>query len=743
MSNMKITGIFFGFLSLLPGLLIFSFYFDFSIINPSNITWIIQSGGDQMQHYLGSLAFRADEWHFPITKTTAICYPEGASIIYTDSNPLLSIIAKLFKSIFLPDQQFVGFWYLLCFILQSFLTYLVLFQQTNNRFYSILCSSILCMLPTQIFRISHENLMAFWLIILIIYILLSPTTTTKQKLTISYVTLILSLLIHAYISIMLIIMLGIYIVSIIYEKNKENKPWVSSTIIYSTLSTIGLLLTMWTLGYFYNKSVDEGLMGFGYFSMNLLAIYNPIYSSFSTILPSIPIKEGQYEGFQYIGFGNLSLWIIILLLFFYTTKSFTHKKILYLHLGILTIIIIIQLFLKVPIYQIGLFLLFYLFIYVTSKGIVSFNEKFKPLIWASIFCLFIALSNEIVIGEFRFLKIQLSEKTFFSSIFALIRSSGRFFWVSIHVFLLSNLILLYKYLSNKKFAYLLISTIIILQLIDISQLKDRINSNGDNTQETKIPEDQKDLILKSNIVNFLSNPDLDIIKLCLENRIPVNDFYMTHNPGKLTTAKKEKQRQDFFKNQTDSNSIFFYKIKDIPENKYVTIGSISYHNYIVNKTKTQSTNDSTKWYVKLNKTDSLKFITNKIKSGELVILAVKDEGYRNLPISFISQMDSLFGTKLSTFEFRNSYIAIFEKGQLLHESIDKNNLINYSRRWNNLEITIQSGGAHTGNISKTSIKDIDYSINERGFNMVSVKKTDHDYYVNIANFDTHEKKYSF
>ena len=82
-----------SFLAILIGTIVFCIFFDIHIINPKDISWILE--GDRLQHYIGSYAFRLDEWRFPFTKTNLIAYPEGVSIIYTDSNPLLSILFKI------------------------------------------------------------------------------------------------------------------------------------------------------------------------------------------------------------------------------------------------------------------------------------------------------------------------------------------------------------------------------------------------------------------------------------------------------------------------------------------------------------------------------------------------------------------------------------------------------------------------------------------------------------------------
>src|SRR5690606_16148106 len=110
----KKSAILFFWLSILIGGGVFSCYFDLSLVNSKNLSWLLD--GDKLQHYIGSYAFRADDWHFPITRTNLIAYPEGVSIVYTDSNPLLSVFFKLLRPIFPPEDQFFGLWFFLCWV---------------------------------------------------------------------------------------------------------------------------------------------------------------------------------------------------------------------------------------------------------------------------------------------------------------------------------------------------------------------------------------------------------------------------------------------------------------------------------------------------------------------------------------------------------------------------------------------------------------------------------------------------
>ncbi len=88
-------------------------------------------------------------------------------------------------------------------------------------------------------------------------------------------------------------------------------------VIYGLLTMVILLFNMWNIGYFTIAVSNSEGSGFGYYSMNILAPFNPmgaVLSSHPTVYASLPFLKninmatgGQYEGFNYLGFGVLVL----------------------------------------------------------------------------------------------------------------------------------------------------------------------------------------------------------------------------------------------------------------------------------------------------------------------------------------------------------------------------------------------------------------------------------------------------
>ena len=78
---------------MLLGGIVFLIIYGHKILNPTFIEWTMD--GDAAQHFLGWHFFRSEPWTFPIGVIQSYQYPQGTSLVYTDSIPLLAIPLKL------------------------------------------------------------------------------------------------------------------------------------------------------------------------------------------------------------------------------------------------------------------------------------------------------------------------------------------------------------------------------------------------------------------------------------------------------------------------------------------------------------------------------------------------------------------------------------------------------------------------------------------------------------------------
>ena len=126
---------------------------------------------DIQQHYAGWLFYRQSSLSFPLCVTTAINAPQGISIAYTDSIPLVALLCKPLASLLGGTFQYFGWFTLLCFALQGGFGALLcgLFSQGTLRpVLGILLFVSSPILYERAFR--HTSLGAQWMVLAALYL---------------------------------------------------------------------------------------------------------------------------------------------------------------------------------------------------------------------------------------------------------------------------------------------------------------------------------------------------------------------------------------------------------------------------------------------------------------------------------------------------------------------------------------------------------------------------------------------
>ncbi|MDF2453930.1 MAG: hypothetical protein K0S26_3434 [Bacteroidota bacterium] len=698
------------------GVLIFGLFFDFSIIEPANTAWLLRDSGDGLQSYIGSTAFRMDSWHFPITRTVLINNPEGLCIIYTDSNPLLSILAKLMSFVFPAHYQFYGFWFLLCWILQSVLGYLIIKKLTQNNSYAFVASALFCLLPTQLARLSHLNLVAFWIILWALYVFIQKDWTNNRKQLLFFIVMVMASLVHAYFLLMTLFIAGPwYAVEFIqYVKSKNYKTAIRFLAANAALGSL-LITLLWIFGYFYNLEPQEGLCGFGYFSMNLSAPFSAMYTDFSNFSHGLPSEGGQYEGYQYLGFG------FFLLLIFTALYSVKNDKPYLLPAGLFYLCLCSLFFLIKPnevllsFYERAVVCLF--FIIYGALWYALFIGKQKELFYLFIpasLCFVFALSNKIMLGKVTLFEFIPNDDAWYLFLLQSGRSSGRFFWVTALFLLVVSLFLLHRYFGKGKKSIFFLIVIIFTQYADVCVEKFVIPSN-ERVYESPLDEQSKKMLLASHSVQFIAGIDPKVIEFSLLNNKPINKFSSARRSGALTTTRLQNEIANFNQGRLDSTVLYLIDSPaDLPFNNIYKV-----HRFYGGKMALLSRQQYIDKAVAVQhkQSDSLATLVQQLKTSPLVIIAVKDEASGLLPEFFRNQLDSLYKTKLSNLEFRSSYLAVFSYGKLIEESMSKEHPVEYRGSLLNHEIFVKSGGYDTGNEALIEIDGIDLAINATGLNV--------------------------
>ena len=305
------------------GAIFFFTVFGYRIVIPTNIDWL--TSGDLAQHFSGWNFFRYEAWHFPIGRIEGFGTPDGSSIVFTDSIPIMSIGFKLFRSVLPQPFQFIGLWLLTCYLLQGFFGWLLASLVTNKAYPRILITCFFLLSPPMLFRATgHEALTAHWLILAALYLSVQSALSFELRhprlswLKCWTALVLLSGLVHLYLCFMVALLYLGACTSRIFSMTH----WKVRTFLALLTPLLALFPVLYMEGAFVVSTANwaGGSGDFNYFSMNLLAPFAPGYTgspqgtSYDSLFvsPVALAAGGQYEGNNYLGFGVLLLLFLTL-----------------------------------------------------------------------------------------------------------------------------------------------------------------------------------------------------------------------------------------------------------------------------------------------------------------------------------------------------------------------------------------------------------------------------------------------
>ncbi len=282
-------------------LLLFGAFFHWHILDITHVAWLLR-GTDNGENALGLHGFLHDPAP-GFLRTYLLNRPEGVGLLFTDSNPLLGLIAFPFRALFPADTQLIGWWILACLYCQVGFAWALLRRHAPNEL-ALWCGVILlAALPTLFNRIVHVNLMAHWLILWSLWRFTDPERSASNK---GWAVLIaVSALVHSY----LLVMVGAIWASAMLERAWTERGEWQRTLLCLIIECIGILALVaviaWALGVIEPHRASGN---YGAFAMPIDALWNPGIGGYSTFLPAIEQRPGRgFEGFQYLGLGLLLL----------------------------------------------------------------------------------------------------------------------------------------------------------------------------------------------------------------------------------------------------------------------------------------------------------------------------------------------------------------------------------------------------------------------------------------------------
>ncbi|NIJ28139.1 hypothetical protein FHT00_000067 [Sphingomonas insulae] len=279
-------------------LLLFVSLFHPATLDIGNAGWLLD-GSDAGENALGAHAYWHDHAAGASLRTTLLNAPEGVPVLFTDSNPLVTLVAKPFAAWLPADAQLVGPFILLSLILQTLFTWLLLRRHAPGRIALWAGVVLLAFPPTLMNRAGHVNLMAHWTILAALYLFLDTRRHARWPWWAALIAV--SALTHSY----LLILVGAIWASAILSQWVDGRPGRRPAIL---AQVAGMLALGGMLAWWLGVGGQAATGYFGRFSMPLDALWNPGAEASTRLIRGHEASPGRgFEGFQYLGAGGLLL----------------------------------------------------------------------------------------------------------------------------------------------------------------------------------------------------------------------------------------------------------------------------------------------------------------------------------------------------------------------------------------------------------------------------------------------------
>lgn len=321
----------------LLGIAVFLLIYGFSPLDITNDAFC--RGGflekDIQQHYAGWLFYRQSALSFPLCITQSINTPQGLSIAYTDSIPLLAALLRPLANWLGGTFQYFGWFTLVCFALQGGFGALLCGLFASGYLPSLLGSLLFVTSPILYERaFRHTSLGAQWLVLAALYFYFTLRREGRYRSKALFVLNILAIGIHPY----FLPMTYAITLALLLEYACQTHHWRGPALYLGSdlVCTLGL---GWILGLFYGTATSGGQALYGYFSMNLNALWNPVGVNgtlYSRILPAQNQINGNYDAFAYLGLGVL---IALPIVFFFAIPHIRQHLLRHWALGIVSVIL--------------------------------------------------------------------------------------------------------------------------------------------------------------------------------------------------------------------------------------------------------------------------------------------------------------------------------------------------------------------------------------------------------------------
>jgi hypothetical protein len=298
---------------LLLGLLMVVWLMPVEVLSGQGGLWR-RAGVDLSQNLSGHLAYQSGPWHWPLLVSGNLFPPHGLSIAMTDSNPLLSFVARILVAPLAghPVNLF-GAWIALCWLLQPIAAIYAVRGFTPRglgraRALAIAAAAgaMALLWPALLHRLGHTNLLAHFCLLAALGLTARALRDgTPLRFWPGFLLLAATILIHPY--------LFLFAGAVLAAPVLRPQPGGWRGLRRPAATFLAMLVLPVLLHRLLSGTSGGADRGYGFYSMNLLSpVWPQVSGLFGPDLPVLDATGGQYEGFNYLGAGTLLLLLLAL-----------------------------------------------------------------------------------------------------------------------------------------------------------------------------------------------------------------------------------------------------------------------------------------------------------------------------------------------------------------------------------------------------------------------------------------------
>jgi hypothetical protein len=303
-------------LALVFGIVFAALSLDPAYVSGHGAYWSAQLG-DVAKGEIGWFYYARDAWRFPLFDIATYHYPEGGSIVLSDSLPLLALPAKILYSLMyragdLPPI-YTGWWVALCLVLQAVTASRLLRALGIGDLATHLAGvAIFCYLPIVMLRFGQAALMAQFVILFALegYVRAKRGGLTRRQWITQCALPPLVLLVHPYLA----AMCGILVAATILDERREARLSLQRVAL-AFGSIAALALAIMAVGGFFSAT-REDFGDYGLYSLNLLSPFVPFPQTLAGRLAgtrmAVITGTNQWEGGAYLGAGVMLMCVLAL-----------------------------------------------------------------------------------------------------------------------------------------------------------------------------------------------------------------------------------------------------------------------------------------------------------------------------------------------------------------------------------------------------------------------------------------------